>query len=57
MEENEEVTTEDIIFLGSVYGKNKQGYDGSVYGTDGILPSMLTNSITNNKMYILVEEE
>lgn len=45
----------DIIFLGSTYGKQRQGYDGSVYSTDGVIPSILTNSITNNKMYILEE--
>lgn len=47
----------DIIFLGSTYGKKRQGYDGSVYSTDGVIPSILTNSITNNKMYILEETE
>lgn len=25
----------DVIFLGSVFGKNKQGYDGSTYGVGG----------------------
>lgn len=47
----------DIVYLGSIYGKFKQGYDGSVYSAEGILPTMLTNSISNNKMYVLVEEE
>ena len=46
-----------IIFLGSVYGKSRQGYDGSVYDIDGICPSILTNSVTHNKMMILVEDD
>ncbi len=28
----------DVIFLGSVFGKNKQGYDGSTYGVGGGMP-------------------
>ena len=47
----------DVVYLGSIFGKTKQGYDGSVYSSKGILPTMLTNSITNNKMYVLVDEE
>ena len=46
-----------IIFLGSIYGKSRQGYDGSVYDIDGICPSILTNSVTHNKMMILVEDD
>lgn len=46
-----------VKFVGSIYGKSKQGYDGSTYRVDGVCPTLLTNSITNNKMYILVAED
>lgn len=46
-----------VKFVGSIYGKSKQGYDGSTYRVDGVCPTLLTNSITNNKMYVLVAED
>lgn len=46
-----------IKFVGSIYDKSKQGYIGSTYRVDGVCPTLLTNSITNNKMYVLVVEE
>lgn len=47
----------DIIFFGSVFGKNKQGYYGSTYGVEGVCPTLLTNSVTGNKLYILIERK
>ena len=49
--------TDEVMFVGSIYGKHKQGYDGSVYDSNGICPTILINSVTNNKMYVLVEED
>ena len=46
----------DIVYLGSIYGKFKQGYDGSVYSAEGILPTMLTNSISNNQVGCLANQ-
>ena len=43
-----------IIYLGSLVGKNKMGYDGSTYDEFGICPALTTNCVQNNKLYILV---
>lgn len=46
-----------IQYLGTIYNKNKQGYVYSVYDEKGIAPTLLTNSIQNNKLYVLVRED
>ena len=34
----------NVKFVGCITDKTKQGYDGSTYRVDGILPTLLTNS-------------
>lgn len=46
-----------IIYLGSLVGKNKMGYDGSTYDEYGICPALTTNCVQNDKLYILVRDE
>jgi hypothetical protein len=50
--------SEKIIFVGSIYGKKRMGYDGSVYHVGGgICPTILTNSITAVKMLALIDSK
>ena len=46
-----------IIYLGSLVGKNKMGYDGSTYDEFGICPALTTNCVQNDKLYILVRND
>lgn len=34
-----------------------KGQTAGTYRIDGVCPTLLTNSITNNKMYVLVAED
>lgn len=49
--------SEKIIFVGSIYGKKRMGYDGSVYYVGGVCPTILTNSITAVKMLALIDSK
>ena len=49
--------SQSIIFVGSIVGKCKAGYDGSTYDSEGICPSLMTTIITGAKLFILIREE